>query len=204
FLNIPLFHAVERDRFLVAVTGKRAVFVENVRDTARHTRGKITTRLPEHDNTATGHVLTSVISDAFNHCPYAAVAHSEALSRHAANVSLTTGGAIESDVANDDVVLGNKSRTRRRVDNNLAARETFADVVVGVAFEFQKHAAGDERAEALSGRTLKTEMDRIFMQSFRTKAARDLTPENGAHDTVSVADRQCRFNLLLTLKRGLR
>ena len=42
----------------------------------------------------------------------------------------------------------------RRVDDDLAAGQALADVVVGVAFERQRHAARHERAEALAGRAL--------------------------------------------------
>ena len=40
---------------------------------------------------------------------------------------------------------------RGREDDDLAARETLAEVVVGVAFEHERHAARHERPEALAG-----------------------------------------------------
>ena len=49
---------------------------------------------------------------------------------------------------------GTKRRAVRRVDDDLAAGQALADVVVGVAFEGQGHAPRDEGAEALAGRAL--------------------------------------------------
>jgi hypothetical protein len=65
----------------------------------------------------------------------AAVAHAEALAGHAADVGLAAGRAVEGDVADDDVVLGTKVDLRRRIDDDLAAGQPLAEVVVGVAFE---------------------------------------------------------------------
>jgi hypothetical protein len=41
----------------------------------------------------------------------------------------------------------------RRIDDDLAAGEPLADVVVRVALELQRDAARHERAEALAGRS---------------------------------------------------
>ena len=47
---------------------------------------------------------------------------------------------------------GTNVASLRRVDDDLAAGEALAAVVVGVAFEAQRHAARHEGAEALAGR----------------------------------------------------
>ena len=119
---------------------------------------------PEHDHAAAGHVLAAVIAHALDHRVDAAVAHAEALARHAADVGLAAGRAVERDVADDDVFLGDEGRAVRRVDDDLAARQPLADVVVGVAFERQRDAARHERAEALPGRALEVQLDRVVRQ----------------------------------------
>ena len=65
----------------------------------------------EHDDAAAGHVFAAVIADGFDDRMHAAVAHAEALARHAADVRLAAGRAIQRDVADDDVLL----RLERRV-----------------------------------------------------------------------------------------
>ena len=68
------------------------------------------------------------------------------------NVTVKSGVYIWDSIRiDDDVFLGREGGTLRRVDDDLAAGEAFADVIVGVAFEAEGHAARDERAEALAG-----------------------------------------------------
>ena len=52
----------------------------------------------------------------------------------------------------------------RRIDDDLAAGEPLAEVIVGVAFEHERHAARHERAEALAGRALEMDADRVVGQ----------------------------------------
>ena len=52
----------------------------------------------------------------------------------------------------------------RRIDDDAAARQAFADVVVGVAFERERDALGEKCPEALSGGTMKSEPDGVVGQ----------------------------------------
>ena len=54
---------------------------------------------------------------------------------------LAAGGAVERDVADDDVLLGGEAGVLRRVDDDAPARQPFAEIVVGVAFERNGDAA---------------------------------------------------------------
>jgi len=85
-------------------------------------------------------VLTAVIADAFDDRVHAGVADAEAFADDAAEVDLAGDRAIADDVAGDDILLGLESggeRLGRRIDDDLAAGEAFAEIVVGVAFEFR-------------------------------------------------------------------
>jgi hypothetical protein len=55
---------------------------------------------------AAGHVFAAVVADALDDGGHAGVADGEALAGHAADVGLAGGGAVEGDVADDDVFLG--------------------------------------------------------------------------------------------------
>ena len=116
--------------------------VEHVRDAARHAGREVAAGRPEHHHPAAGHVLAAVIADALDHRVHAGVAHAEPLAREAADVRLAGGRAVERDVADDDVLLRHEGRVARRIDDDLAAREPLADVVVRVALEHERHARG--------------------------------------------------------------
>ena len=49
--------------------------------------------------------------------------------------------------------------------DDAAAGQALAEVVVGVALEPQRDAVGDERAEALPGRTAEVHLDRVVGQT---------------------------------------
>ena len=84
---------------------KLAVGVEHVGDAAAHAGREVAPGPAEHDHASAGHVLAAVIADALDHDRRAAVAHAEALARHAADVAFAARRAVERDVADDDVLL---------------------------------------------------------------------------------------------------
>src|SRR6266403_5948661 len=126
-------------------------FVEHVGNAARHARAEIAPGRAEHDDVAPGHVLAAMVAHRLDDRIRAAVAHGKALARHAADVRLTARRAVKADVADDDVLLRNERGPGRREYDDLAARESLAEVIVGVAFECKRHATRHERAEALAG-----------------------------------------------------
>ena len=58
--------------------------------------------------------------------------------------------AVQCHVADDDVLAAVKGGVLRRVDDELAAGQTLADVVIRVSDQLERQALGDERAEALA------------------------------------------------------
>src|SRR5690606_9077615 len=114
----------------------------------------------EHDDASARHVFAAMIADRFDDCVHATVAHAEALTGHTGDVRLAARRAIERDVADDDVLPRVELRSGRRIDDELAARESLADVVVRIAFELERHAARHERTEALTRRAFEGDLDR--------------------------------------------
>ena len=125
------------------------VFVEHEGDAAAHAGREVAAGGAEDDDDAAGHVLAAVIADALDDGDRAAVAHREALAGAAVEEGPAAGGAVEDHVADDDLVVGAERRLAVRADGEDAAREPLADVVVGVAFELERHARRREGAEAL-------------------------------------------------------
>src|SRR5205823_12172032 len=137
----------------VATRLEGPVLVEHIGDAARHAGGEIAPGLAEHHHDAAGHVFAAVVAGAFDHRDGARVAHREALAGDAAEIALALDGAVEHGVSDDDRFLGLEAAIGRRPNDNAAAREALADIVVGVTLELEGHAAREPGAEALAGRS---------------------------------------------------
>ena len=92
---------------------------------------------------------------------------------------------------------------RRRQDHELAAREAFAEVIVGVAFKVEGHAPGHERPETLAGTAVEVNPDGVLGQTLRPPAAGDFAADDGADHAMHVPDRQVGPHLLFALDRRL-
>ena len=101
----------------------------------------------------------------------AAVADGEPLAGQAVDEHLAAGGAVEERVADDHVLLGIEGRAGRGLHDDPPAGEPLAQVVVGVAHQPQRDAAGEKRAEALAGRAAEGEFDRAVGQAVGRRAA---------------------------------
>ena len=72
------------------------------------------------------------------------------------------------------------SRLLGRIDDDAPARQALADVVVGFAFQFERHPLGEEGAETLAGRALELDVDRFVAQARVAVAPRDFARQHGA------------------------
>src|SRR5439155_6929062 len=157
----------------------------------------------EHGDHAAGHVFAAVVAYAFHHGVCAGIAHREALAGDAAEVRFAGDRAVKHDVAGDDVLGGLAAEFRRRLNRVPAARASLAAVVVGVADEVERHALGEESAEALAGRAGKADVDGVVGQALVAMAPGDVPGEHRADGAVDVADRRLDRHLLAALERGL-
>ena len=80
------------------------------------------------------------------------VAHREPLARHAAEIALARDRAVQHRVADDDRALRHGLACAARADDELAARQALADIVVGLALQDQRDAGRKPGAEALARR----------------------------------------------------
>ena len=143
------------------------------------------------------------VADSFHDSMHAAVTNAETFAGHAADVRLTAGRTIQRDVADDDVLVGLERRAGRRIQDQLAARQALAEIVVGVSFQIERHATRQERAEALARRALEPNLDLVLGQAGGAVLASDLAAGDGADDAIDVADRQLGHDLFAALDRGL-
>ena len=138
-----------------------------------------------------------MVADAFDDGADAAVADAEAFTGRAVDVSFAAGRAVEGDVADDDVVFRREDRFPRRRYDDLATRQAFAEVIVGIAFQGQCQAMGDEGAETLAGRTDEGQDNRVFSQTFFAVALGDFTAQDGPGDAVRILDAQAGADVFL-------
>ena len=127
--------------------------------------------LAEHDHGAAGHVFAAVVAGALDDRRGAGVAHAEALAGDAAEEHLAFDGAVEHGVADDDVLAGLALERLRRLDDDPAAAQALADVVVGFAGQFERDAARQEGAEALAGGAGHADVDGVVRQAGMAVAA---------------------------------
>src|SRR5262245_9173478 len=128
----------------------------------------------KHHHDPAGHVFAAMVAGPFDHRDGARVTHCEALAGDAAEIALALDGAVQHGVADDDRFLRLESAIGRRPDDDAAARETLADIVVGVAFELEGHAAREPSAEALAGRSGQAHVNGVVRQAVVAIALGDL------------------------------
>ena len=85
---------------------------------------------------------------------------------------------------------GAKVEACRRINDDLAAGKALADVIVGIAFQFQGDPARDKRAKTLPGRAVEAQVDGIIRQAFRAVAAGHLAADLRADHAVDIANGQ--------------
>ena len=143
---------------------------------------------PEDDDDAPGHVLARVVTGSLDDDRRTRVAHAASLADDAADEDLAARRAVADDVARDDVLFAGKGRRVVGADDDASTGEALADVVVGVTGEAQRDASGDERAEALTRRTLerRSPCDRPGCAS--PERPRDRAAGQGADRAVHVSN----------------
>ncbi len=132
----------------------------------------------DHDHQAFGHVFAAVIADAFHHRRGAGIAHREAFARAAVEERFAGGRSVEHHVADQDILLRQEGGIARRIDDDLAAGQALAHVIVGVAFQFQRDARRQKRSEALPGRAGEAEVNRLRAPDPSIRACARSRPES--------------------------
>ncbi len=127
-----------------------------------------------------------MVAGAFDHRNGAGIAHRETLAGNAAEVAFAFDRAVEHGVADNDRFLRHDAGVGGRPHDDPPAGETLADIVVGVAFELEGHAAREPGTETLAGRAGELHMDGAVRQPGMAIALRDLAREHRAGGAVGV------------------
>src|SRR5207253_1920905 len=112
-LHIRVVERIEPDHPLVAVALEVTVRIEDVSHATAHPGGEIAPGLSEDDDEALGHVFAAMVADALDDRRRAAVADREAFAGEPTQEYLPAGCAVQRDVADDGIVLGDERRLAR-------------------------------------------------------------------------------------------
>ena len=116
-----------------------------------------------------GHVLGAMGTHPLDDGRRARVAHAEAHARPADEMEATAGGAVQAGVAGDRGA-GLVNHVGRRPDDDRAARQSLAAIVVGEADQLDPHAPAEERPKALAGGAGQAQVDAAGWRSPRSRA----------------------------------
>src|ERR1700693_419039 len=101
---------LEIDRVqIAALLGEVAALVENVGNAAAHAGSKISATGSEHHDQAPGHIFATVVANSLDHSSCSGVAYREPLASDSVEKRFAAGGAVEGDIANQNIFLGGKS-----------------------------------------------------------------------------------------------
>src|SRR5579864_1101206 len=107
-------------RQIASLFGEISALVENVGDTAAHAGSEISAASAQHNDETVGHIFASVITHAFDHRSRARISHCKTLARHAIEKCFAAGGAIERNVANQNIFFRCEMRLFWRIYHDLA------------------------------------------------------------------------------------
>src|SRR6185312_863793 len=154
----------------------------------------------DHDDAAR-HVFAAMVADALDDGGDTRIAHGEPFTGDAAEIGLALGRAVKHGIADDDGFFGAYPAVFRRTDDETAARQPLADIVVGSPFQLERYAARQKCAERLPGRTGEFHRDRIFAQALVPEASCYFARQHRPDRTIDIADRHFDRNRLPGFKR---
>ena len=100
--------------------------------------------------------------------------------------------------------VGSRRTCLRLAHHDASARQALADIVVGIADQFQRHAARQEGAEGLAGGAGEADRDRVFRQAGMAVALGHFARQHGADGAVDIADGALQPHRLAVFDRGQR
>src|SRR6516162_5556300 len=193
----------ELDHRQVAELCEVAGLVQHIGDAAGHAGREVAPGLPEHHDDAAGHVFAAMIARALDDGDRAGVAHGETLAGDAAEIAFARDRAVQHGVADDDALFRHDAAVARRLDDDLAAREALADIVVGFAFEIEGDALRKPRAEGLARGALEADMDGVVRKPRMAIDLGDRARQHRACAAVGVVDLGLDPHRRAAVQRGL-
>ena len=175
--------------------------IPNVGDAAGHARSKVAPGFTQNHNPTPRHVFATMITHTLDNGTSARVSDSKALGCNATQIHLARGCAVQHNITCDDVFLRLELGHLGRIDHNASAGQTFANKVIGIAFDFKRDTLGQEAAKALPGRAMKFVVNRVVGQHLGPDTPHDQIGEHGANHPMRVLDWHLHKYFLAALDR---
>ena len=126
------------------------VSIVNKGEAPAHASTEVTARGTEYGHRTAGHILASVIANAFNDRSAPGVANSEAFTSPSGGEEKTPSGAIETGVAYNDILAPGEALAVFGPYNDFAGVHALSDVVLSFTKEAEPDPLNEKSAEALA------------------------------------------------------
>src|SRR5439155_22022606 len=127
-----------------------------------------------------------MVSGAFNDRRRARIPNAETLARDAAEISFPSDRSIHYGVPDNDILFGFRRADRIRIDDDASTRESFTDVIIGRALQFEGDAVREECTKALPRDAVESDMNRVRWEPRVAVAPRDVPRQHRPDRTVRV------------------
>src|ERR1700733_5556092 len=116
---------------IALLADEAAVLVEHPCYATGHTSAEVLAGTAQHENGAPGHVLAAMIADTFDDGDSARIADGEALAGASGSQQAARCGAIERDIAEQNVMRAFTRGVTLGTKHDLSTAQTLADEVIG-------------------------------------------------------------------------
>ena len=144
-----------------------------------------------------------MIATAFDNSRCTGVSHAESFRRDTSEIRFPGCCSVESYVADDDVLFRNEGHILWRIDDQTTARQSLAGVVIRITFDFDGDAVNQPCTNALTGRSLCLDMNRVGWKSVGSVSPADFVAQNCSESAIDVLDCRVDANMLLVLQSRL-
>jgi hypothetical protein len=127
-----------------------------------------------------------MVTDTFYNCCSSRVTYTEALGSDTAEEASTTCSTVQADVTDQNVFLSSVDSVARWVHNQTTTRETFAYIIVGIAFKLKCDTRRKEGTERLASRSANVGVDRILWQTGFTISLADVVGQSCTKSTIGI------------------
>src|SRR3979490_339102 len=197
-------HRLKLDHRHVAELLEVAGLVQNVSHTTGHAGRTVAPDLAQHHYDAAGDVFAAVTAGALDHSHRARITHRKTYAGDAAEIAFALDRAVHHGIADDDGFLRHDAGIARRLDDDAAAGQALADIVVAFAFEIEGDAARQPGAERLARGALEGDLDGVMRQPAMAVDFRQRARQPRAGAAVGVVDLHLELDRRAAVDCGLR
>ena len=123
---------LKRSHILIHPKVQRMIPVQNICDPAAHAGSEVLSGPAKDDRASACHVFQTMVPASFRNGCRSRISHAETFSGDAADIGLAGCRAIKRNIADNDIFMGSIGSVFRRNHHQLAARQAFAEPVIGI------------------------------------------------------------------------